>query len=71
MRLMSYVEPEKLVETPCIKVCVVDGPSRLCLGCFRSLPEIVRWQRYTAEERAAIMEALPSRRSQIDPSRLP
>ena len=50
-------------------ICV-DGPSRLCLGCYRTLPEIVRWQRLTDEERAAIMAELPSRRKRIDPKKL-
>ena len=59
---MTATEPPPPIATPCIKVCVVDGPSRLCLGCFRTLPEIVRWQRYTDEERLNIMAQLPDRK---------
>ena len=29
--------PPKPIRTPCIKVCVVDGESGLCLGCYRKL----------------------------------
>ena len=43
----------------------------MCLGCFRSLPEVVRWQRYTDTERAEIMAALPARKALIDPAKLP
>lgn len=70
MEPMSSPAPPKPVATPCVKVCFVDGKSRLCLGCFRSLPEIAKWQRFTDEEREAIMAELPSRRSQIDPEKL-
>ena len=38
--------------TPCIKVCIVDGASGLCLGCYRTLPEIAKWSRLDEAERA-------------------
>lgn len=53
--------PPRSIATPCVKVCVVDGASSLCLGCGRSLPEIAAWGRYTDGERAEIMAALPER----------
>lgn len=62
--------PRRAVATPCIKVCVVDGQSGLCLGCFRTLPEIARWERLTDQERATLMAALPARRSRISPEKL-
>ena len=49
------------IESPCIKVCIIDGATSQCLGCRRTLLEIARWTRYTAAERAAIMAALPGR----------
>lgn len=62
--------PPRPIVTPCVKVCIVDGPSGLCLGCFRSLPEIGGWSALTDEQRAAIMAELPSRRALIDPAKL-
>mgnify|MGYP000713444404 CR=1 FL=1 len=53
--------PPPSIATPCVKVCVVDGASGLCLGCWRSLPEIGGWSGFTDAERAAIMAALPAR----------
>lgn len=50
------------IASPCVKTCIVDGASGLCLGCARTLPEIARWSRYTDAERAEIMAALPARR---------
>ena len=58
------------VVTPCIKVCVVDGPTGLCLGCFRTLPEIAGWGALDEARRAEIMAELPERRSRIDPAKL-
>jgi predicted Fe-S protein YdhL (DUF1289 family) len=49
------------IETPCIKVCVVDAASGLCAGCGRTLDEIVRWGSMSDAERAAIMRILPER----------
>lgn len=62
--------PPRAVVTPCIKVCVVDGASSLCLGCFRTLSEIGGWTGLTDDERAAVMAELPERRTRIDPALL-
>lgn len=62
--------PPSSIATPCIKVCVVDGASSLCLGCFRTLSEIGGWSGLTDDQRAAVMADLPARRSRIDPALL-
>ena len=62
--------PPAAIKTPCVKVCVVDPESGLCLGCFRTLPEVAAWTAYSAAERDAILAALPSRRSRIRPEKL-
>ena len=58
------------IATPCVKICVIDGESGLCLGCQRSLTEVAAWARFTDTERADIMAALPGRRSRIRPEKL-
>ena len=62
--------PPRPVVTPCIKVCCVDGESGLCLGCFRTLPEIARWGALPEAEREALMAALPDRKSRIRTEKL-
>lgn len=62
--------PPKAIATPCIQVCMVDGQSGLCLGCYRSLAEIAGWSTISAEARAALMVELPSRRERIAPEKL-
>jgi len=58
------------IATPCIKVCVVDGESGLCLGCHRTLAEVARWTALEDGERASIMAELPARRLKIRPEKL-
>ena len=48
-----------MIQTPCIKVCVMEGG--LCTGCGRTLNEIARWGSMSDAERATIMRELPSR----------
>jgi predicted Fe-S protein YdhL (DUF1289 family) len=58
------------IASPCIQVCVVDGESGLCLGCYRTLAEVAGWTRLTAEAREAVMVELPQRRARIRPEKL-
>lgn len=62
--------PPKPIKTPCVKVCVVDAESGLCLGCYRTLPEVAGWARYSELEREQIMSELAARRSRIRPEKL-
>lgn len=58
------------VVTPCIKVCFIDPPSGLCLGCFRTAGEIAGWTAMSPAERQAAMADLPARRTRIAPEKL-
>jgi predicted Fe-S protein YdhL (DUF1289 family) len=62
--------PPKAIVTPCIKVCIVDPESSLCLGCYRTLMEIGGWARLAEDERVRLMAELPARRSRIRPEKL-
>jgi hypothetical protein len=50
-----------VIETPCIKVCVLDPSSGFCQGCARSLDEIARWGGMSDSERGRIMGELKGR----------
>lgn len=58
--------PPAAVATPCVQVCVVDGATGLCLGCFRTLQEIAGWRALGEAGRAAVMAELPARRAQAE-----
>lgn len=49
------------VQSPCVKICVVHPEARLCVGCHRTVDEIARWSRMSAEERRAVIAELPGR----------
>jgi len=63
-------KPPRPIRTPCVQVCVVDGESGLCLGCYRELGEVAGWSRLSEEARARIMDELPARRGRISPGKL-
>ncbi|MCF2904194.1 DUF1289 domain-containing protein [Octadecabacter sp. CECT 8868] len=49
------------IESPCIKICVVEPTSRLCTGCLRSIEEIGAWSSLSGDARKAVMDDLPNR----------
>ena len=49
------------IESPCIKICVIEPTSRLCTGCLRSIDEIGIWSQLSPEARKAVMDDLPER----------
>lgn len=49
------------IETPCIKVCVVDPETGFCIGCGRTPMEIGGWLDYSADQRRRVMAGLPDR----------
>ncbi|WP_426040121.1 DUF1289 domain-containing protein [Brevundimonas sp. TWP2-3-4b1] len=58
------------IATPCVQVCIVDGPTGLCLGCYRTLAEIGGWSQLTDDQRTEIMSELSTREARIDPAKL-
>ena len=49
------------IETPCIKICVVDPETGFCIGCGRTRDEIGGWLEMDADERRNVMAGLPDR----------
>lgn len=50
-----------VIETPCVKICVVDPETGFCIGCGRTRGEIGGWLGMSAEQRRTVMETLPER----------
>ena len=57
------------IESPCVKICIVNPQSRLCMGCFRSIDEIKDWSVMSPHQRREIMDALPAREADAKPKR--
>jgi uncharacterized protein len=49
------------IETPCVKICVVEPETGFCIGCGRTRMEIAGWLGMEPAERRTIMDALPER----------
>ncbi len=47
--------------TPCVKICVIDPVSGMCIGCGRTIAEISVWREWGELARVNIMAELPKR----------
>jgi len=48
--------------SPCLNVCVLDA-DRCCTGCGRTVDEIARWGRMSAQEQWAVIARLDRSRA--------
>jgi uncharacterized protein len=53
------------IETPCIKICVIEPETGFCIGCGRTRGEVAGWIGMASEERLRIMGTLPERVSTL------
>ena len=53
------------IDSPCIKICVIQPETRLCTGCLRTIDEITAWSRMTPEARTQVMAELPARKGLV------
>jgi predicted Fe-S protein YdhL (DUF1289 family) len=57
----AHMESASPASTPCIRACTLDR-ANVCIGCHRTLDEIVRWREFDEVERQRLMrEVLPLR----------
>jgi uncharacterized protein len=56
------------MESPCVKVCVINPDNGYCEGCARTIKEIAQWSRYTAQDRSRVMIELEDRKSRLKPT---
>lgn len=61
---MNAMNPHE-IETPCIKVCVVDPETGFCIGCGRTRDEIGAWLGLSTTTRHEIVLALPQRMTEL------
>jgi hypothetical protein len=58
---------EENLKSPCVKTCVLDPGSGLCLGCGRTLDEIADWSGLGDDERRRILAELAARLKKFKP----
>ena len=52
---------EDIAQSPCVRNCCLDDCD-ICLGCFRSLNEIMSWSEADDRERRVILQNAQQRR---------
>ena len=57
----------QLVPSPCISVCRMSPVTGWCLGCFRTIDEIVAWGRMADDGKRAVWLRLEQRIAQPSP----
>ncbi len=63
---MSLVREEPApVAPPCVSICIIDAPTGLCAGCYRTLDEIAGWVDFSGGERQALLSILAERRKRV------
>ena len=51
------------VESPCVRTCCLDHDD-VCVGCYRSIKEIIAWGGASDDERRDILERCAARRDE-------
>lgn len=54
------------IESPCISICALDD-NDICMGCYRSLDEITRWNQASDEEKKRILALSGERAKENNP----
>ncbi len=60
---MAEYKPDSAVASPCVRNCCLDDQD-ICLGCSRSLAEIVGWGGADDAERHAILKRAQQRKDE-------
>jgi predicted Fe-S protein YdhL (DUF1289 family) len=63
--ILPLNDKTNLAQFPCVRNCCLNE-ANICLGCFRSLEEIVRWGLADDEERGLIMQKVRQRREEVN-----
>jgi predicted Fe-S protein YdhL (DUF1289 family) len=50
------------IPSPCISVCTMDEDTGYCFGCFRTLEEIAKWEKYSDTEKSEVLKKLDERK---------
>jgi len=61
--MLSKSNPPQ-VESPCVRNCCLNEQD-VCVGCFRSLDEILAWSKVDEAQQLRILENTHKRRQQL------
>jgi predicted Fe-S protein YdhL (DUF1289 family) len=53
----------KKLDSPCTDICRIDPDTGFCLGCRRTIDEIMRWIEFTPAERRSVLIEIARRKA--------
>lgn len=53
------------IESPCTSVCRMDTHSKLCMGCLRTIDEIVAWSSDSDETKKKVWALIALRKNEL------
>jgi hypothetical protein len=54
------------MESPCIKICMLDAKGEYCMGCYRTRQEVGAWGTMSDDQRSQIMGELVARKDALN-----
>lgn len=63
VRKSECEKPVEEIDSPCVRNCCLDKQD-ICMGCFRSLAEIIQWTSVDKETRERVLKNCQERKSQ-------
>ena len=59
-------DQSQCVPSPCLSVCRMQADNSLCLGCFRTMDEIIAWGRMEEPDKRLVWRRI-TERAGLDP----
>jgi hypothetical protein len=56
-------EMEQIINSPCTNECFVPPGTDLCMGCFRTIKEIMVWIKLTDEQKNELLNKIEIRKN--------
>ena len=51
-----------MIKSPCLKICKLDHKDKICIGCKRTIEEIIQWSSLSDNKRSKILMELINRK---------
>lgn len=61
IRAFNLAQHQGALPSPCINVCKMDAERGVCLGCLRTIDEIIAWSRADEDYKRTVWQALQER----------
>lgn len=55
---------DNILQSPCTNNCFVPPGTEICIGCFRSIKEIIDWINLTDYERNEVLKKIEQRKKE-------